>query len=32
MIRFYDSRDGTQMMRFMASCSLDPDIGNAGRL
>ena len=24
MIRFYDSRDGTEMMRFMASCSLDP--------
>ena len=23
MIRFYDSRDGTEMMRFMASCSLD---------
>ena len=25
MIRFYDSRDGTEMMRFMATCSLDPD-------
>ena len=24
MIRFYDGRDGTEMMRFMASCSLDP--------
>ena len=23
MIRFYDSCDGTEMMRFMASCSLD---------
>ncbi|MDE0191206.1 MAG: Fic family protein [Gammaproteobacteria bacterium] len=23
MIRFYDSRDGTEMMRFMAGCSLD---------
>ncbi len=23
MIRFYDSRDGTDMMRFMAGCSLD---------
>ena len=23
MIRFYDSRDGTEMMHFMASCSLD---------
>lgn len=23
MIRFYDSRDGTEMMAFMASCSLD---------
>ena len=26
MIRFYDSRDGTEMMRFMASCSLDPHV------
>ena len=24
MIRFYDTRDGTEMMHFMASCSLDP--------
>ena len=31
MIRFYDSRDGTEMMRFMASCSLDPEAGNAGQ-
>ena len=23
MIRFYDNRDGTEMMRFMAGCSLD---------
>ena len=23
MIRFYDSRDGTEMMAFMAGCSLD---------
>ena len=23
MIRFYDSRDGTEMMAFMAECSLD---------
>ena len=23
MIRFYDSRDGNEMMRFMAGCSLD---------
>ena len=23
MIRFYDTRDGTEMMRFMAGCSLD---------
>lgn len=27
MIRFYDSRDGTEMMRFMSGCSLDPDAG-----
>ena len=27
MIRFYDSRDGTEMMRFMSECSLDPDAG-----
>lgn len=26
MIRFYDSRDGTEMMRFMASCSLDSQV------
>ena len=26
MIRFYDSRDGTEMMRFMGSCSLDPHL------
>ena len=26
MIRFYDSLDGTEMMRFMASCSLDPQL------
>ena len=26
MIRFYDSRDGTEMMRFMAGCSLDPQL------
>ena len=26
MIRFYDTRDGTEMMRFMASCSLDPEL------
>jgi len=32
MIRFYDSRDGAEMMRFMAGCSLDPDLqgGAAG--
>ncbi len=24
MLRFYDSRDGTEMMRFMASCCLNP--------
>lgn len=27
MIRFYDTRDGTGMMRFMSGCSLDPDAG-----
>lgn len=27
MIRFYDSKDGTEMMRFMSECSLDPDAG-----
>lgn len=27
MIRFYDRRDGTEMMRFMSECSLDPDAG-----
>jgi len=26
MIRFYDSRDGTEMMRFMAGCSLDSQL------
>lgn len=26
MIRFYDARDGTEMMRFMASCSLDSQL------
>ena len=26
MIRFYDNRDGTEMMRFMGSCSLDPHL------
>ena len=26
MIRFYDSQDGTEMMRFMADCSLDPQL------
>ena len=26
MIRFYDSQDGTEMTRFMASCSLDPQL------
>ncbi len=26
MIRFYDSLDGTEMIRFMASCSLDPQL------
>ncbi len=26
MIRFYDGRDGTEMMRFMASCSLDAQL------
>ena len=26
MIRFYDRQDGTEMMRFMASCSLDPQL------
>ena len=26
MIRFYDSQDGTEMMRFMAGCSLDPQL------
>ena len=31
MIRFYDSLDGTEMMRFMASCSLDPKVAD-GRL
>jgi hypothetical protein len=25
MIRFYDTRDGSEMMRFMNGCSLDPD-------
>ena len=27
MIRFYDTHDGSEMMRFMAGCSLDPDAG-----
>lgn len=26
MIRFYDSQDGTEMMRFMVGCSLDPQL------
>ena len=26
MIRFYDSREGTEMMQFMARCSLDRDL------
>lgn len=26
MIRFYDSQDGTEMMRFMGDCSLDPQL------
>ena len=26
MIRFYDGLDGTEMMRFMAGCSLDPGL------
>ena len=26
MIRFYDTRDGTEMMRFMGSCSLDAEL------
>ena len=26
MIRFYGSLDGTEMMRFMAGCSLDPQV------
>lgn len=26
MIRFYDSRDGNEMMRFMAGCSLDREL------
>ena len=26
MIRFYDSADGAQMLRFMAGCSLDPNL------
>lgn len=26
MIRFYDSQDGTEMMRFMAGCSLDSQL------
>ena len=26
MIRFYDSRVGTEMMRFMGSCLLDPHL------
>ena len=26
MIRFYDSADGAQMLRFMAECSLDPNL------
>lgn len=26
MIRFYDSRNGTEMMHFMARCSLDPEL------
>ncbi|MCY4014281.1 MAG: hypothetical protein OXG82_16380 [Gammaproteobacteria bacterium] len=26
MIRFYDSQDGTEKMRFMAGCSLDPQL------
>lgn len=30
MIRFYDSRDGTEMMRFMAGCSLDPRLRVVG--
>ena len=39
MIRFYDSADGAKMLRFMAGCSLDPNVkceavpreGNQGR-
>ena len=39
MIRFYDSADGAKMLRFMAGCSLDPNVkceavsreGNHGR-
>ena len=26
MIRFYDTADGAQMLRFMAGCSLDPNV------
>ena len=26
MVRFYDSKDGTEMMAFLASCSLDPEL------
>ena len=29
MIRFYDTLDGTEMMRFMAECSLAPDAQDA---
>lgn len=29
MIRFYDSRDGTEMMAFMAECSLDKTLRTA---
>ena len=26
MVRFYDTADGAQMLRFMAGCSLDPNV------
>lgn len=26
MVRFYDSRDGTEMLEFLATCSLDPQM------
>ena len=26
MVRFYDSKDGTEMLEFLVSCSLDPEL------